>query len=192
METAAGGKPEKLMPFDGEDSFRRWLCEELHKGLAPSCRVLKGKNIADIIVSYEDAEDPRLIFLEVKYHKAFHGRIGIGNQAGTGYQIEYLINRIAYLEKYLLWVVGDELSDSSLILTNDEVRTLAAKGIRVGKTNNFKHKIFHKHEEQCVPNADLPKRLTFLIKELLHISHDDTDLPGTDAAAAACAGQRGE
>jgi len=130
--------------------------------------MVKGKNVADILVSWQDEENPVLIFLEVKYHKKIHGRTGFGNHKGEGYQVEYLRNKMPYLEKHLRWVIGDEASDSALILTNEEVRKYPAGGIiREGKQNNFHSGFFKKEKLNAVPMADLPRKLAEILQQMV-------------------------
>lgn len=153
--------------FENESAFRNWLCEELCSQFGEEWRVVMGKNVADILVSRQDEGRPVLIFLEVKYHKKIHGRISIGNQGGTGYQMEYLLNKMPYLERYLRWVVGDEASDAALILTNEQVRMYPSGGLRVGKQNNLQKKIFREMRPSLIKMAELPERLVKTIREMI-------------------------
>jgi hypothetical protein len=157
--------------FPSESAFRDWICTELGKLLPPEeWYMVKGKNVADILVSWQHEENPVLIFLEVKYHKKIHGRTGFGNHKGEGYQVEYLMNKMTYLEKHLRWVVGDEASDSALILTNEEVRQYAAGGvIRPGKQNNLHSALFRKEQRNAVPMADLPRKLADIVQQMVKV-----------------------
>jgi len=133
------------MNFAKEDKFREWLCDKLTSRLPSSdWKVLKGKNVADILIGYQNPNRPLLLFLEIKY---YHGQrndsIPIGGSNGSGYQVEYLINKIDYLEKYLRWVVGVEGAESKssasfLFLNNKKIRYYSTgKGIEEGKHNNL-------------------------------------------------------
>jgi len=127
------------MNFAKEDKFREWLCDKLTSRLPSSdWKVLKGKNVADILICYQNQARPLLLFLEVKYYTKKKGRIGISDGKGEGYQVEYLTNKVDYLEKYLQWIIGDQESNSYLFLTNEEIRRYAsAKKIEKGKQNNL-------------------------------------------------------
>jgi hypothetical protein len=154
------------LKFPSENAFRVWLCQELKGCLPPQWIALKGKNVADIILSRQNFEKPLLIFLEVKYHKEKHGRIPIGSGSGRGYQPEYLLQKIDYLEKYLRWIVGEESTESCLLLTNEEVRNHAAGGIKEGKYNNLKMNIFKTKKTDLIPISEVPKRIVKWITEL--------------------------
>lgn len=157
------------MPFQfkNEAAFREWICIELREKLPDGWYVVAGKNVADILVSWQDRVHPILIFLEVKYHKKGHGRFPIGNKKGEGYQMEYLLNNLAYLEKYLRWIVGDEVTDSALLLTNEEVREYAANGLSLGKHNNFHNSLFKRLGERQVPMAQVPERLVQMFQSMI-------------------------
>lgn len=147
------------MNFKNEDDFRNWLCIELSQAVPEPWIVLKGKNVADIILSRQDNTAPLLVFLEVKYHKAIHGRIPIGSCKGSGYQPEYLQRKIYYLESYLRWIICDETSESCLLLTNEEIRNHAVGGIMDGKHNNLKLSVFSNMKSLLIPYSDIPSKI---------------------------------
>ena len=154
------------MTFKNEDDFRNWLCIELSRAVPEPWIVLKGKNVADIILSRQDNAPPLLIFLEVKYHKAFHGRIPIGSGNGSGYQPEYLQKNISYLESYLRWIVCDAATESCLFLTNEEIREHAVGGIMDGKHNNLKLSVFKNMKSRLRPYSDIPSHISNWISGL--------------------------
>jgi hypothetical protein len=153
--------------FKSESAFRDWICDQLRERLREGWHVMMGRNVADILVSRQDMDQPVLVFLEVKYHKKIHGRIGIGNQRAGGYQLEYLMTPIPYLEKHLRWVVADEARESAVLLTNEEVRRYAANGIGQGKQNNFQNDLFRKEALDHIPLIDLPARLVAVLENMI-------------------------
>lgn len=133
------------MKFTNEENFRQWLINQTAPLLGTSWQILSSKNVSDIIIAKQDANRPVALFLEVKYHKQNHARIGIGNDVGNGFQPEILIKKLDYFESHMRWLVADEVTEKCLFLTNKDVRDNAAgKAIRIGKQNNFKNGLFNK------------------------------------------------
>lgn len=128
--------------------------------------VFRGKNVSDIVIFKQDSHAPLILFIEVKYHKAKHGRISIGGAGGAGYQPEYLQRKPDYLERYLRWLVADEETQQCVWLTNEDVRKYAANGIATGKHNNFGNRLF---KDSTIPRfalADSPQHVSDWIKSL--------------------------
>lgn len=73
------------MKFNSEEEFRQWVASELPKHLAQGWTVMHGKNVSDIVLCWDDEIHPLILFVEAKYHKTSHGRIGFGNASGKGY-----------------------------------------------------------------------------------------------------------
>lgn len=147
------------MKFKNEEEFRKWIVEELPKHLEKNWVVLHGKNVSDIILCRNDQANPLILFVEAKYHKSAHGRIGFGNASGKGYQTEILLKRPLYLERYLRWIVADEDSERCLFFTNNGVRENCAGEIKEGKQNNFTFGLFDKNETHCFTLTDAPQRI---------------------------------
>ncbi len=76
------------------------------------------------------------------------------------------LKKIDYLEKYLRWIVGQEATESGLILTNEEVRTFASKGIEKGKHNNLKKSIFKTKKADLISIVELPKSIAKWLNNL--------------------------
>ncbi len=155
------------MKFKNEEEFRRWIVEELPNHLGKEWIVLQGKNVSDIVLCWNNADQPLLIFIEAKYHKARHGRIGFGDGKGRGYQTEVLLKRPAYLEKYLRWIIADQDSGQCLFFTNDDVRSNCAGEIRQGKQNNFTARLFDKNTDQCFDVAETPRVIADWAKSMM-------------------------
>jgi hypothetical protein len=64
--------------FSNEEEFRRWIVAKLPTHLGQEWTVLLGKNLSDIVLCWNRDTMPLILFVEVKYHRANHGRIGIG------------------------------------------------------------------------------------------------------------------
>jgi hypothetical protein len=147
------------MKFNNEEEFRQWVAAELPKHLGQRWTVLHGKNVSDIVLCRDDDTQPLILFVEVKYHKTSHGRIGFGNASGRGYQTEILLKRPFYLERYLRWLVTDQDSEQCLFFSNDDVRNNCAGEIKEGKQNNFTSGLFEKNRTRCFKLADAPQQI---------------------------------
>lgn len=129
--------------FANENVFRAWIIEQIRASLGNGWIVLDSKNVSDILVSRQETTHPVLAFIEVKYRKMNHGRIGFGGQKGSGFQPEILLQRPAYLERNMRWVIGHEGLNKCLFLDNDQIRSHCAGDV-VSKTkqNNLSNGIF--------------------------------------------------
>jgi hypothetical protein len=153
------------MKFNNEEDFRRWIVSELSKLLGEEWVVLHGKNVSDLVLCRNDLKQPLILFIEAKYHKSAHGRIGFGSASGKGYQPEILLKRPLYLERYLRWIIADQDSERCLFFTNNDVRNNCAGEIKGGKQNNFTNGLFDKNKSRCFPLIDAPQRITIWAKE---------------------------
>ncbi len=148
------------MKFENEEDFRSWIHEELSKQLGEKWIVLHAKNVSDIIVCRNASEKPFAAFIEVKYHKSMHGRIGFGSGKGKGFQPEILERGPLYFEKYMRWVIADNDSEKYLFFSNAEVRKNSAGGkIEKGKQNNFVYGLFEKNANITSHISDCPLRV---------------------------------
>lgn len=145
------------MKFKNEEEFRLWILRELPSHLSDRWLVLHGKNVSDIVLYRNDDQAPLILFVEAKYHKASHRRIGFGNQSGKGYQPEILLKKPAYLEKYLRWIIADEESGMCLFFSNDDVRKNCVGEIKEGKQNNFTSGLFEKNRTRLFTLTDIPR-----------------------------------
>lgn len=147
------------MKFNNEEEFRRWIVKKLPQHLEQDWKVLHGKNVSDIVLCWDRESQPLIMFVEVKYHKTKHGRIGFGDGKGRGYQTELLIKKPMYTEKYLRWIVADQDSEQCLFFTNDDVRKNCAGEIKQGKHNNFTSKLFEKNKNICFNFNEAPQHI---------------------------------
>ena len=138
------------MKFASEEDFRQWIISQTIPLLGISWRVLSSKNVSDIIITNTSLSHPVALFLEVKYHKINHARIGIGDAYGNGFQPEILMKSPPSFEHHMRWIIGDELTEKCLFFTNKDVRdNAAAKSIKTGKQNNFVNDLFNKCSQQA-------------------------------------------
>lgn len=147
------------MKFNNEEEFRGWIVAELPKLLGNEWMVLQGKNVADIVLCYNGENRPLILFIEAKYHKTSHGRIHLGGAKGRGFQVEFLIKRPLYIEKYLRWIVADQDSERCLFFNNADVRENCAGEIKQGKHNNFTNRLFEKSMSRDFDIGDAPRRI---------------------------------
>lgn len=103
--------------------------------------LLKNKKAVDMIICKDDTE-PTLFFLEIKYHKNNHGRLGIGQGKGKGFQPEILLKRPKFFENNLRWIIGSENNEHFYFLDNKELMLYIKDGIIEEKYNNIQKKIF--------------------------------------------------
>jgi hypothetical protein len=152
------------MTFNNEEEYRQWIATELPNHLGQEWTILYGKNVSDIVLCLDSDTQPLILFVEVKYHKTSHGRIGFGNAAGKGYQTEILLKRPIYLERYLRWLITDQDSEQSLLFTNEDVRNNCAGEIKEGKQNNFTNQLFKKNKTRCFKLEDAPQQIAKWVK----------------------------
>ena len=103
--------------------------------------LLKNKKAVDILICREKP-NPTLFFIEIKYHKKNHGRLGVGQGKGGGFQPELLEKRPVFFESNLRWILGTENNESFYLLNNDRIYKYLNAG-RVGeKYNGLQKKIY--------------------------------------------------
>lgn len=100
------------------------------------------KKAVDVLIA-KNGTNPELFFLEIKYHKKSHGRLGFGHGKGGGFQPELLKDRTDYFEKNLRWIIGNEDSENYWFVDNSTLRNYL-NGDSVGeKYNGIKLKLFN-------------------------------------------------
>ena len=103
--------------------------------------LLKNKKAVDILICRNN-DNPTLFFLEIKYHKNKHGRLGFGHGKGGGIQPEILTVRPDFFETNLKWIIGSEDSDSYFLFDNAGLYKYIQGGTVGEKFNGIKKKLF--------------------------------------------------
>jgi hypothetical protein len=108
----------------------------------PEIYALDNKKAVDIVVCRDLPKNPALFFIEVKFHKQNHGRLGFGSSNGGGFQPEIVRRRPTYFETNLRWVISSDECDGIVFATSDEIRGYVAGGVVGEKFNNIQSRIF--------------------------------------------------
>ena len=104
-------------------------------------KLFDSKKAVDILIS-KDGVNPKLFFIEVKYHKANHGRLGFGHAKGKGFQPEILKRKVDYFENNLRWVLGSEDSEQYWFVDNTILRNYLNNGSVGEKYNGIRKELF--------------------------------------------------
>ncbi len=114
------------------------------------------KKAVDVLIA-KNGTNPKLYFIEIKYHKKSHGRLGFGQGKGTGFQPEVLKDKTTYFENNLRWILGHEGSEQYWLATNDTIRQYL-NGDKVGvKYNGIKLKFFR--EVKPISKSELIRQI---------------------------------
>lgn len=137
------------MKFENETQFECYVRNVIEEDITskfPEIYALSSKKTVDIVIC-RDGKSPKVFFLEVKFHKKNHGRLGFGSRAGAGFQPEILSKEPAYFEQNLMWVLSNEdITDGSLLLLNNQQLRGSVSGGAIGnKFNNIQKSVFKKH-----------------------------------------------
>ncbi|MEZ9601121.1 hypothetical protein AB4232_20170 [Vibrio sp. 10N.286.46.A8] len=132
--------------FDNESKFESYLRELIETKICSKYKDLvlfENKKAVDILIC-RNGENPSLFFIEVKYHKKSHGRLGFGSSSGAGFQPEIIARSPDYFESNLRWIIaGEGREDSGIIFVSSSVIRNYLSGGAVGqKFNNIQQKIF--------------------------------------------------
>lgn len=102
---------------------------------------MKNKKAVDIILC-KNGRKPALYFIEIKYHKSSHGRLGTGHGKGGAIQPEILKYQPDYFKNNMRWILGSENKDGFWIMDNMTISSYIA-GKEIGeKYNNIQTRIF--------------------------------------------------
>lgn len=111
----------------------------------PELQLFNFKKAVDILIA-KNGEAPQLFFIEIKYHKKNHGRLGFGQGKGGGFQPEVLRNKSDYFEKNMRWILGTEESENYWFVNNELLRKYISGGAIGEKHNNIQSKFFKEVE----------------------------------------------
>lgn len=133
-----------MKEIENEIQFENYIRKEILEDIIsdnPTLKLFNFKKAVDILIA-KNGENPKLFFIEIKYHKLKHGRLGFGHGKGGGFQPEVLKTETDYFEKNMRWILGSEESDHYWILDNNMLRNYIS-GSEIGsKFNNIQKKIF--------------------------------------------------
>ena len=138
------------MEFKSETEFELYLRGLIQKRICdnhPELILFDNKKAVDILIC-RNGESPALFFLEVKYHKKSHGRLGFGSSSGVGFQPEIISKAPDYFESNLHWLIsGEGHIENGIIFTSSSVIRQYLSGGEVGqKFNNIQQRIFKEVE----------------------------------------------
>jgi len=105
---------------------------------------LKNKKAVDIIIC-RNGSKPALFFIEVKYYRKAHYRLGFGSRKGGGFQPEIVHEEPKYFEKNLRWIMASEEHPKRgiLFLDSKTIRKYISGGAVAEKYNNIQKCIFN-------------------------------------------------
>lgn len=133
--------------FNSETEFEVYLRELIQSKIcsnSPDLQLFKNKKAVDILIC-RNGKNPKLFFIEVKFHKKSHGRMGFGGTRGSGFQPEIVETKPDYFEDNLRWILGSEDDNkTNMQLVSSNVIRQYLSGGKVGvKHNNIQKKIFN-------------------------------------------------
>lgn len=155
----------RKMTFQDEHDFEGYIRGLIATHITSTDKniyALTNKKAVDIVIC-KDNEPTDLYFIEVKYHKHRHGRLGFGGSKGTGYQPEILDRRPKFFQKNMRWVIGQEDNDKIYFLTNDDLINYIAGGQIGEKFNNIQKRVFQ--DEQGLTEDEFVSELTKWLKK---------------------------
>lgn len=120
------------------------------------------KKAVDLLIA-KNGLNPKLYFIEIKYHKKNHRRLGFGHGKGGGFQPEVLKEHTSYFEENLRWILGNENSENYWFVDNSIIRDYLNGNVIGEKYNGIKLKFF------IEVNSISKLELTEKIKEWLKI-----------------------
>jgi hypothetical protein len=125
-----------IVSFSSErevETYVRRLIADRITAKNQSLYALINKKAVDIMVC-RDHPAPAIFFLEVKFHRAAHGRLGFGSAQGVGFQPEIVQKAPAYFERNMRWIIGCEEWGEKLAM----VPSTMIRSFLVGKSVGFK------------------------------------------------------
>lgn len=134
------------MNFASEAEFEAYIRKLISDEITAKNRsiyALENKKAVDILMC-RDAPEPDIFFIEVKYHKKAHGRLGFGSSSGGGFQPEIVSRKPTYFESNLRWAIASEAHPENgiIFVPSDVIRKYVSGGEVGQKFNNIQAKIF--------------------------------------------------
>lgn len=132
------------MSFQNEREFEAHIREIITKKILPLDKdlvMIQNKKAVDILIC-RNGKKPALYFIEIKYHKTNHGRLGTGHDKGGGIQPEILKLQPDYFKKQMRWILGTDMNKGYWMVDNKELLNYIA-GREIGeKYNNIQKRLF--------------------------------------------------
>jgi len=133
-----------MLNINNESDFENYIRNNILSQSIPSnqdYKLFNFKKAVDILIA-KNGVSPKLFFIEIKYHKKNHGRLGFGQGKGAGFQPEVLKEKTDYFENNMRWILGHEDSEEYWFVDNSTIRQYL-NGDKVGeKYNGIKIKFF--------------------------------------------------
>jgi hypothetical protein len=107
----------------------------------PDLKLFNFKKAVDILIA-KNGNNPKLFFIEIKYHKKSNGRLGFGQGKGAGFQPEVLKDQTDYFENNMRWILGHEDSEDYWIMDNKTLRQYLNANVVGEKYNGIRTKLF--------------------------------------------------
>lgn len=128
---------DELSEREFEGHLREMIARELVQN-DPNLHVLDFKKAVDIVLC-RNGQNPAAFFIEVKYHKKYHSRIGIGHGSGGGFQPEVIDKKYDFFDRHMRWIIGsDDYGIQKFILAdNMTIRQYLSGGTIGAKHNNI-------------------------------------------------------
>jgi hypothetical protein len=123
-----------------ENNIRQIILEEILPSNSDLI-LLTSKKAVDIVICRNNS-NPALFFLEIKYHKNNHGRLGFGHGKGGGFQPEILKKRPQIFETNLKWIIGSEENEHYFLLDNTTLVNYLQGGQVADKFNGIQKRLF--------------------------------------------------
>ncbi len=149
-----------MQNITGEIEFENHIRQDILSEVLASKKEFKlfnFKKAVDVLIA-KNGLSPKLYFIEIKYHKKNHGRLGFGQGKGAGFQPEVLKDKTTYFEENMRWILGHEDSEQYWIADNNTIRQYL-NGDKVSeKYNGIKIKFFR--EVQSISKVELITNLS--------------------------------
>lgn len=125
------------------EAYLRGLIQSRICSINPDLQLFKNKKAVDILIC-RNGNKPKLFFIEVKFHKKSHGRMGFGGTKGSGFQPEIVATEPLYFEDSLRWILGseDDNKTNMQFVSSSVIRRYLSGGKVSEKHNNIQKKIF--------------------------------------------------
>jgi len=123
-----------------ENHVRRLIQQYIIRG-QKDLILFDSKKAVDIMICRNNNR-VNTFFIEIKYHKIKHGRLGFGQGSGAGFQPEILLKRPHFFENNLRWIIGSEDKEVYYLFNNSQLITYIQGGSVGTKFNGIQKRLF--------------------------------------------------